>query len=103
MDLMELTLWNASRANVDASGAGAKIPWDEPDFSLRMLEQHLNQEHDWASRRGPIIAAHAAWIAEQLSVPSRILDMGLAVRACIPRPWPNGDISASAWTFRPPP
>ena len=76
MDLMELTLWNASRANVDASGAGAKIPWDEPDFSLRMLEQHLNQEHDWASRRGPIIAAHAAWIAEQLSVPSRILDMG---------------------------
>lgn len=24
----------------------------------------------------PIIAAHAAWIAEQLSVPSRILDMG---------------------------
>ena len=76
MDPMELTLWNASRANVDASGAGAKIPWDEPDFSLRMLEQHLNQEHDWASRRGPIIAAHAAWIAEQLSVPSRILDMG---------------------------
>ncbi|MEE0815764.1 MAG: class I SAM-dependent methyltransferase [Desulfovibrio fairfieldensis] len=76
MDLMELTLWNASRANVDASGAGAKIPWDEPDFSRRMLEQHLNQEHDWASRRGPIIAAHAAWIAEQLSVPSRILDMG---------------------------
>lgn len=76
MDPMELTLWNASRANVDASGAGAKIPWDEPDFSRRMLEQHLNQEHDWASRRGPIIAAHAAWIAEQLSVPSRILDMG---------------------------
>lgn len=76
MDLMELTLWNASRANVDASGAGAKIPWDEPDFSRRMLKQHLNQEHDWASRRGPIIAAHAAWIAEQLSVPSRILDMG---------------------------
>lgn len=76
MDLMDLTQWNASRANVDASGAGAKIPWDEPDFSRRMLEQHLNQEHDWASRRSPIIAAHAAWIAEQLSVPSRILDMG---------------------------
>lgn len=76
MDLMDLAQWNASRSNVDASGAGAKIPWDEPDFSRRMLEQHLNQEHDWASRRGPIIAAHAAWIAEQLSVPSRILDMG---------------------------
>ena len=29
MDLMDLTQWNASRANVDASGAGAKIPWDE--------------------------------------------------------------------------
>ncbi|WP_288229996.1 methyltransferase domain-containing protein [uncultured Desulfovibrio sp.] len=76
MDLMELALWDASRANADACGDGAKIPWDEPDFSRRMLENHLNQEHDWASRRGSIIASHVAWIAEQLSRPSRILDMG---------------------------
>lgn len=76
MDLMELALWDASRANADACGDGAKIPWDEPDFSRRMLENHLNQEHDWASRRGSIIASHVAWIAAQLSQPSRILDMG---------------------------
>lgn len=24
-----------------------KIPWDEPAFSRRMLENHLSQEHDW--------------------------------------------------------
>ena len=34
MDLMELTLWKASRAHADACGEGTKIPWDEPDFSL---------------------------------------------------------------------
>lgn len=28
-----------------------KIPWDEPAFSQRMLENHLSQDHDWASRR----------------------------------------------------
>ena len=27
-----------------------KIPWDEPAFSQRMLENHLSQEHDWAWR-----------------------------------------------------
>jgi len=28
-----------------------KIPWDDPDFSRRMLAEHLSQEHDMASRR----------------------------------------------------
>ena len=28
-----------------------KIPWDEPEFSARMLREHLSQEHDAASRR----------------------------------------------------
>ncbi|EML7085619.1 SAM-dependent methyltransferase, partial [Klebsiella oxytoca] len=32
-----------------------KIPWDEPAFSQRMLENHLSQEHDWASRRLAVI------------------------------------------------
>ena len=30
---------------------GEKIPWHEPEFSRRMLEEHLSQHHDAASRR----------------------------------------------------
>lgn len=30
---------------------GDNIPWDEPEFSERMLAEHLSQEHDLALRR----------------------------------------------------
>ena len=57
---------------------GPKIPWDEAEFSRRMLAEHLSQLHDGASRRGPIIARQVAWIHEQVlrARPSRILDLG---------------------------
>jgi len=57
---------------------GDNIPWDDPEFSGRMLHEHLTQEHDLASRRSPQIAAHVQWL--HLSVleqqPGRILDLG---------------------------
>lgn len=54
-----------------------KIPWNEPAFSQRMLENHLSQEHDWASRRFGIIDQHIAWISQQLpNKQSKILDLG---------------------------
>ena len=31
---------------------GDNIPWDDSDFSERMLAEHLSQEHDLASRNG---------------------------------------------------
>lgn len=56
---------------------GAKIPWNEPEFSRRMLQNHLSQEHDWASRTKAIIRRHTNWIAAQLPNPkARILDLG---------------------------
>lgn len=57
---------------------GEKIPWDEPGFSARMLQEHLSQDHDWASRRFDKIDAHVAWIHRDLlsGRPSRILDLG---------------------------
>ena len=57
---------------------GEKIPWDEPAFSGRMLEEHLSQAHDAASRRLEIIAEHVDWIHHSLlsGRPSRILDLG---------------------------
>lgn len=55
-----------------------KIPWNDPDFSRRMLKEHLSQKHDAASRRTPIIKKHVDWIHNQVlgGKPSRILDLG---------------------------
>jgi SAM-dependent methyltransferase len=57
---------------------GEKIPWNDPDFSRRMLKEHLSQEHDAASRRFEIIDRHVQWIHNQVlkGNPTRILDLG---------------------------
>jgi SAM-dependent methyltransferase len=57
---------------------GEKIPWDDPDFSERMLNEHLSQEHDMASRRQAIIDQHVDWIHQTClkGHPARILDLG---------------------------
>lgn len=56
---------------------GDKIPWNDPEFSSRMLQNHLSQDHDWASRRLDIIERHVGWLSRQLSGGrSRILDLG---------------------------
>lgn len=56
---------------------GEKIPWNDPDFSERMLGEHLSQEHDAASRRGAVIDAHVAWIHNAIlnGTPAKILDL----------------------------
>jgi SAM-dependent methyltransferase len=55
-----------------------KIPWHDPDFSRRMLAEHLNQSHDLASRRFAIIDQHVQWIHRKIlrEQPARILDLG---------------------------
>lgn len=57
---------------------GEKIPWHEPGFSARMLQEHLNQVHDAASRRFATIDRHVAWIDAHVlhGQPARILDLG---------------------------
>ena len=62
--------------HIALSSRERKIPWDEPAFSQRMLENHLSQEHDWASRRRAVIEQQVAWIAGQLPTGARILDLG---------------------------
>jgi SAM-dependent methyltransferase len=59
-------------------GEGEKIPWHEPGFSRRMLEEHLSQKHDLASRRFERVERQVSWIdGEILSHrPSRVLDLG---------------------------
>ena len=55
-----------------------KIPWDDPEFSRRMLMEHLSQDHDLASRKTDMIKKQVAWIHEHQnnSAPGRLLDIG---------------------------
>jgi SAM-dependent methyltransferase len=57
---------------------GDTIPWNEPGFSRRMLQEHLSQEHDAASRRTAKIRKHVRWIHETVlaRAGSRVLDLG---------------------------
>ena len=57
---------------------GEKIPWNDPDFSRRMLNEHLSQSHDLASRRREIIDQQVAWINQHVlnEQPTRVLDLG---------------------------
>ena len=57
---------------------GDNIPWHQPDFSERMLREHLSQDHDAASRRTETIDAHIDWIHDHLlkGHAGKILDLG---------------------------
>ncbi len=56
---------------------GENIPWNDPEFSERMLAEHLSQEHDLASRRSENIEQHVEWIFSEVmgSRPARVLDL----------------------------
>jgi len=64
----EETLWDGAY----------KIPWDDPDFSRRMLTEHLSQEHDLASRKSQMIKKQVQWIHENIcnNAPAKLLDIG---------------------------
>ena len=55
-----------------------KIPWDDPDFSRRMLAEHLSQDHELASRRVEWIDRQVEWIHSGLlgGQPAEVLDLG---------------------------
>lgn len=64
--------------NPEPWSEGEKIPWNDTDFSARMLQEHLSQEHDAASRRFVLIDQHVAWIHTHVlgRRPAAILDLG---------------------------
>src|SRR5690606_20602327 len=57
---------------------GEKIPWNDAEFSRRMLDEHLSQAHDAASRRAEKIDQHVAWIhrAHLAGEATQIIDLG---------------------------
>jgi hypothetical protein len=56
---------------------GDNIPRSDPDFSRRMLAEHLTQEHDAASRRSETIDTQVAWLVSLMpeESPRDILDL----------------------------
>ena len=53
------------------------IPWNEPNFSQRSLELHLDQNHDVNSRREVIIDEQVEWIHQKIlkTQKANILDL----------------------------
>ena len=56
---------------------GGNLPWNDPDFSKRMLREHLDESHGAASRRSAERALQVDWLWEKLRLApgSRVLDM----------------------------
>ncbi len=54
------------------------IPWNDPGFSRRILQEHLDPNHDKASRKPVIIDAHTQWIHNDIlnGRHANILDLG---------------------------
>ena len=57
---------------------GDNIPWNEPEFSRRMLREHLSQAHNAASRRFELIDSQVEFIHREFlgKRPARVLDLG---------------------------
>jgi SAM-dependent methyltransferase len=57
---------------------GERIPWDDAAFSRRILQEHLTQEHDAASRRKTKIKKQVDWMHRVVlgGQPTHILDLG---------------------------
>lgn len=55
-----------------------KIPWNDPEFSRRMLTEHPSQDHDLASRKLQTVGQHVRWLHDNLlnGAPGRFLDLG---------------------------
>lgn len=47
---------------------GGNLPWDDPEFSARMLREHLTQNHGAASRKTEEISMQIDWIWETLDL-----------------------------------
>lgn len=57
---------------------GLEIPWADPEFSRRILKEHLNQDNDIASRRIKAVDKQVQFIHHQLLMAKKttILDLG---------------------------
>lgn len=61
---------------------GDRLPWDDADFSRRVLDVHLDPSTHMASRGGGVIPLHTDWLEEQMTAipatdePRHVLEVG---------------------------
>ncbi len=76
---LEAALWRlAHRAGRPVPWAeGGNLPWHEPDFSARMLREHLDDAHGAASRPAAERQQQLDWLWEQMRLAPgrRVLDL----------------------------
>ncbi len=63
-------LWRIHRRpeRPTAWSGGGNLPWNDPDFSARMLREHLDESHGAASRRTPERLAQIDWLWNRLKL-----------------------------------
>jgi SAM-dependent methyltransferase len=70
----------AAQRPVRAWVSGSQLPWNDPAFSRRMLDVHLDPSTHMASRSPDVIDRHLDWLEAQLAANSRqgdhVLDVG---------------------------
>jgi len=56
---------------------GGNLPWNDPDFSARMLREHLDESHGAATRQAAERTVQLDWLWERLalSMGGRVLDL----------------------------
>ena len=55
---------------------GHQIPWNDPTFSERMLQVHLDPSTHMASRSMEMIDRHVDWLVRQIPAECHVLDVG---------------------------
>jgi SAM-dependent methyltransferase len=63
-------LWRIYRRpeRPEAWSQGGNLPWDDPDFSARMLREHLDQSHGAASRVNEERLLQIEWMVKRLDL-----------------------------------
>jgi SAM-dependent methyltransferase len=70
-------IYNRPQPPIPPQDRADNLPWDDPEFSERMLREHLDQSHGAASRRRVEILRLVDWMWDKLALQagSHILDV----------------------------
>ncbi|MCA9867049.1 MAG: methyltransferase domain-containing protein [Anaerolineae bacterium] len=77
-DNLNRALWRIyNRPDPALWQGGGNLPWNDPDFSARMLREHLDESHGAATRQAAERAAQLDWLWTRLALGPghRLLDM----------------------------
>ena len=80
----------------------AELDWSDPAFSRRLLAEHLDQGHDGASRRLPLVEQHVRRLASFSPAPPPAFSTPAAAPGCTRSGWPGSATGSTGSTSVPP-